>query len=125
MNRAMPHAPNCGCPFRDIACPKLLHHPEQRPDEIYLGNTDADNFRKSGWKTKRLGKTPHYPDGRPYGDCGILGTRGRVHAHEDASDSCYHPWFVTRAEVEEEANRVRDNDVLRRMIASGKIEGCW
>lgn len=22
----VPHAPNCGCPFRDIACPKIMHH---------------------------------------------------------------------------------------------------
>lgn len=27
MNR--PHAPNCGCVFRDIACPKITHHVAQ------------------------------------------------------------------------------------------------
>lgn len=38
-------------------------HPEQRDDEVFLGNCTEDGFNTIGWKTKRLGETAYDVDG--------------------------------------------------------------
>ncbi len=57
-------------------------HPEQQPDELYLGNIPPEDLWKSYWKTSRLGSNPLRSDGTPY-------TGGDL-----------KPWFIKRSEVE-------------------------
>lgn len=71
------------------------HHPEQRPDEIYLGNTDANGFSRSGWVSKRLGNHVQYPHGYRLGE-----PRGEG----------YYPWFIARSEVEMAIKTIRPTD---------------
>jgi len=34
-------------------------HPEETKDEIYIGNSNKDNYSSIKWKTKRKGKVPY------------------------------------------------------------------
>lgn len=63
-----------------------IHHPEQKEDEIYMGNESTSNFLYHKqpacvWKSKRLGRQAFYFDGTPIKD----GMR---------------PVFIKRSEVE-------------------------
>lgn len=60
------------------------HHPEQKPDEIYMGNTSIEGFLQSGWKTKRRGITPLGSNGLPLDRCSAEDLR---------------PWFIKTDEV--------------------------
>lgn len=39
-------------------------HPEQGPDEVYLGSYLRDEFGEICWETARMGRQPHDADGR-------------------------------------------------------------
>jgi len=65
----------------------MTRHPEQRDDELYLGNTDPDQFHKSAWVTKRMGNVARYGDGRAVESAGYGGEM--------------RPWFILRSEVEQ------------------------
>lgn len=43
-------------------------HPECQKDETFLGNYTLENFRKLGYKTKRVGNIPLDPYGNPIHD---------------------------------------------------------
>jgi hypothetical protein len=64
-------------------------HPEQEPDEVYLGNTTIEGVMRSSWRTSRLGEYPLCADGSPY-----KGTDLR-------------PWFIKRSEVQGEINKLK------------------
>ena len=58
-----------------------MKHPEQQPDEIYLGNTRPCNIGKSSWRTSRLGVNPLMANGLPY------------------NGNDLKPWFIKKSEV--------------------------
>ncbi len=60
----------------------MKHHPEQQPDEIYMGNSTIDGVLKSSWKTSRRGEV-------------ALGSNGQFCGEGDL-----RPWFVKISEVE-------------------------
>lgn len=64
-------------------------HPEQQPDEIYLGNTVPSNLDKSEWKTKRLGIKCMLQAGTLY------------------ISEYLKPWFIKRSEVQEALDKQR------------------
>jgi hypothetical protein len=37
-------------------------HPEQKKDEVCIGNTNDDLYKRIGWKTKRKGKISYWID---------------------------------------------------------------
>jgi hypothetical protein len=43
-------------------------HPEQREDEVFLGNCALEGFIECGWKTRRLGFRAYGRDGNPLKD---------------------------------------------------------
>jgi|JI10StandDraft_1071094.scaffolds.fasta_scaffold06200_24 hypothetical protein len=43
-------------------------HPEQREDEVFIGNCALDGFQECGWKTRRLGFRAYGRDGHPLND---------------------------------------------------------
>ncbi len=47
-------------------------HPEQGPDEVYLGNYAMLDVAEIGWETARMGQLPHNEDGERM-PCGIDG----------------------------------------------------
>lgn len=61
----------------------MKHHPEQQPDEIYMGNTTLDGVLGSSWKTSRLGNVALSSSGEPL----------------ETWDN-YKPWFIKVSEVE-------------------------
>ena len=42
----------------------MKKHPEQREDEVYLGNTTMEGFRACCHKTKRIGRGAYDADGK-------------------------------------------------------------
>jgi len=90
-----------------------MKHPEQRPDEIYLGNARPGDLSDSSWKTSRLGKVGLQADGSPLGKHNAERLR---------------PWFIKRAEVEATIQAERLNNkpwsastirVYEAMLAEG------
>ena len=73
----------------------MSRHPEQRDDEIYMGNfvkreVRGERIRKhTGWWTERWGAWPMGRDGYPLPDEGT------------------HPVFIKRGEVEEKVKELR------------------
>ena len=67
-------------------------HPEQEPDEIYMGNATRGDAAKSSWRSSRFGSTPLKADGSPL------------------NGSDLRPWFIKRSEVEQaiETERLAD-----------------
>lgn len=61
-----------------------LQHPEQKPNEVYLGNFTPEQAEAIGWRSKRAGTTPLRADGTPY---------------PFAADHNIRPWFASRNEV--------------------------
>ena len=43
-------------------------HPEQRDDEVYLGNFDNFGYAIIGWRTKRMGNVAYRDDGNLLND---------------------------------------------------------
>ena len=60
-----------------------MKHPEQQPDEIYMGNSAPETLAKSSWRTSRLGLNPLKADGSP-----LIGW-------DDLK-----PWFIKKSEVQ-------------------------
>ena len=86
-----------------------MTHPEQRPEELYLGNVRPQDVWRSLWRTSRLGSNPLMADGTPcpYGDI--------------------KPWFIQRHEVQEAIESEKRNDrpwsaetirVFKKMLAA-------
>ncbi len=73
---------------------RMKTHPEQRPDEIYLGNTRPEDLWKSSWRTSRLGENPLMVDGTPY-------TGGNL-----------NPWFIKKSEVQAQIDSEKLNNKL-------------
>lgn len=65
-----------------------MHHPEQQPDEIYMGNCEVKDLYGS-WKTSRLGRIARNSSGVP-----LLQP-----LHPYKTDKTF-PWFIKRSEVE-------------------------
>ena len=91
----------------------LRSHPEQRPEELYLGNTRPEDVWRSSWRTSRLGENPLKADGTPY-------TYGDL-----------KPWFIQRAEVHAEIEKEKRNSqpwsperirVFEEMLADGNTQ---
>jgi len=61
-------------------------HPEQKPDEIYLGNASADTILRSSWKTSRRGINPLGSNGLPL---------------DKYFPETLKPWFIKTDEVRE------------------------
>lgn len=70
-------------------------HPEQRPDEIYMGNATREDVARSSWRTSRLGNTPLMADGSP------------LNSHD------LRPWFIKRSEVEQAIRDENNADLIR------------
>lgn len=70
----------------------MKKHPEQTPEEIYLGNALQHEVLKSSWRSTRLGNTPLMADGSP------------------CIFSDVKPWFIQRSEVEAAIAAERIND---------------
>jgi len=66
-------------------------HPEQLPEELYLGNARPEDVWRSPWRTSRLGENPLKADGTPYTYGGLK------------------PWFIQRAEVQAEIEKEKRN----------------
>lgn len=43
----------------------MIHHPEQKPDEIYMGNAQCNVLSSSSWATSRLGENALDSQGKP------------------------------------------------------------
>jgi len=61
------------------------HHPEQRDDEIYMGNTTPKDFPKSSWITKRMGSISFDINNNPLAPINQL-----------------FPWFIAAGEIRQE-----------------------
>jgi hypothetical protein len=90
----------------------MQNHPEQQPDELYMGNTMPEEVGQSSWRTTRLGETP-------------LNIHG-----ETITNSRLKPWFIKRSEVEAAIRTERLTDkprsserigVYESMLAEGKV----
>ena len=81
----------------------MKHHPEQREDEIYMGNTDDRGFLLSSWVSKRMGEVAYQING----------------ALVDAiSAAQLHPWFIVADEVEQ---AIRQEEAAQRPWSAEKI----
>lgn len=87
-------------------------HPECKPDEIYMGNTTLEDFPRSCWLTKRIGKQPLLANGEPYNGSDLV------------------PWFIERSEIERtiEAERLANKPwsaerigVFQKMLTDGVV----
>lgn len=47
---------------------KHFKHPEMANDEVFVTNTNEEDFDDIGWKTKRKGKIAYDPSGVPLGN---------------------------------------------------------
>ena len=92
-----------------------MTHPEQHPEELYLGNTRPEYVWRLPWRTSRLGENPLMADGTPcpYGNI--------------------KPWFIQRHEVQEAIEDEKRNDkpwsaitirVFERMLAAPTATFC-
>lgn len=86
----------------------MKHHSEQGGDEIYLGNSTAEDFIKCGWQTKRQGITAVGADGSPL---------------DAYSAAVLRPVFIKRSEIEAaiEHEDGYERDVLQRMLDTGRV----
>ena len=77
---------------------KQIHHPEQQPDEIYMGNTHGKPV--TAWQTVRIGKQAY----DIYNMSIIQGLS---------------PWFIKRKEVEDciaSSTNIARNHILQQML---------
>jgi len=77
----------------------MLQHPEQKMDEVFLGNFTPHDFAAVSWKTKRTGGFAYCQDGRLYPEQKRHGVK---------------PAFASRAEIEQ---------FIEQEIAAGDIIG--
>ena len=61
-----------------------VRHPEQKPDEVFMGNCTTKEFSAMDWNTKRMGFFAYNVDESKLDNGGV-----------------YNPTFVKRQEVEE------------------------
>lgn len=73
----------------------MKHHPEQKDNEIYMGNVRLNDRKfsyfeeKTSWKTNRYGNVAYT----------IFGTK------LDCEN--YYPWFITIEEVQNQINQLK------------------
>lgn len=82
-----------------------MRHPEQRDDEIFLGNYTPEDRKAIGWKLLRCGEFAYRTDGSPY-----------PYQEEHA----VKPLFVRRSEVQA-AYDVNQSPDLKAMLDAGSI----
>ncbi len=81
------------------------YHPEQRDDEIYMGNQSADGVNRMLWQTRRLGNIAYAKNGEPLRNL--------------------HPVFVARLEIENKIAASGDEEqkrIWRAMLDIGAAD---
>ena len=85
----------------------MFKHPEQRDDEIYLGNVTEAEYELLSWVNKRLGRFAYNYEGR------IVTSRDK-----------YFPMFLARSEVEAKLKlNISDEErkVYQDMLDKGEL----
>lgn len=75
----------------------MIHHPEQKPDEIYMGNAQRNVLSSSSWATSRLGENALDSQGKP-----IIQESWHIELK---------PWFIKIWEVE---NRIEQEKASKQ-----------